>query len=125
VLGRIEAGRLRPGSPFALSYAIVSALVDGQEAFVEAITRQVWPLEQRVTPGHLGDPEQFLEELFGTRHALLAVSNMATLGHQIYQRMSALGRFIPLIASRWLPTSKTSSPGSAGWPTARSATWRG
>src|SRR5215217_3095632 len=28
-------------------------------------------------------------------HALLAVSNMAALGHQIYQRMSALGRFIP------------------------------
>jgi putative hemolysin len=25
----------------------------------------------------------------------LAVSNIATLGHQIYQRMSALGRFIP------------------------------
>jgi magnesium transporter len=95
VLGRIEAGRLRPTSPFELSYAIVSALAQGQEAFVETITRQVWPLEQRVTSGHLGDPEQFLEELFGTRHALLAVSNMATLGHQIYQRMSALGRFIP------------------------------
>ena len=49
VLGRIEAGRLRPGSPAALSYAVVSALADGQEAFVETITREVWPLEQRVT----------------------------------------------------------------------------
>jgi magnesium transporter len=94
-LRRIEAGRLRPRSPFELSYAIVSALAQGQEAFVETVTRQVWPLEQRVTAGHLGDPEQFLEELFGTRHALLAVSNMATLGHQIYRRMSALARFIP------------------------------
>ena len=28
------------------------------------------------------------------RHALLAVSNMATLGHQVYRRMSALARFI-------------------------------
>jgi magnesium transporter len=92
---RIEAGRLRPGSPFELSYAIVSALAQGQEAFVEVVTRQVWPLEQRVTSGHLGDPEEFLEELFGTRHALLAVSNMATLGDEIYQRMSALGRYIP------------------------------
>ena len=92
---RIEAGRLRPSSPFELSYAIVSALAQCQEAFVETVTRQVWPLEQRVTSGHLGDPEQFLEELFGTRHALLAVSNMATLGHQIYGRMSALGRFVP------------------------------
>jgi Mg2+ and Co2+ transporter CorA len=95
VLGRIEAGRLRPRSAFELSYAIVSALAQGQEAFVEQVTREVWPLEQRVTSGHLGDPEQFLEELFGTRHALLAVSNMATLAHQIYQRMSALARFIP------------------------------
>jgi hypothetical protein len=89
VLGRIEAGRLHPRSAFELSYAIVSALAQGQEAFVERVTRQVWPLEQRVTSGHLGDPEQFLEELFGTRHGLLAVSNMAALGHQIYQRMSA------------------------------------
>ena len=95
VLRRIQAGRLHPTSGFELSYAIVSALAQGQEAFVETVTREVWPLEQRVTSGHLGDPEQFLEELFGTRHALLAVSNMATLGHQIYQRMSALARFIP------------------------------
>ena len=95
VLGRIEAGRLRPRSTFELSYAIVSALVEGQEAFVETVTRQVWPLEQRVTSGQLGDPEQFLEELFRTRHALLAVSNMSTLGHQIYQRMAALTRLIP------------------------------
>jgi magnesium transporter len=92
---RVEAGRLRPRSPFELSYAIFSALAQCQEAFVETITREVWPLEQRVTSGHLGDPEQFLEELFGTRHGLLAVSNMATLGHQIFGRMSALGRFVP------------------------------
>jgi magnesium transporter len=95
VLRRIEAGRLRPGSAFELSYAIVSALAQGQEAFVEQATREVWPLEQRVTSGHLGDPEEFLEELFRTRHALLAVSNMGTLGHQIYGRMSALARFVP------------------------------
>jgi magnesium transporter len=95
VLRRVEAGRLHPRSPFELSYAIVSALAQGQEAFVETVTREVWPLEQRVTSGHLGDPEEFLEEMFGTRHALLAVSNMATLGHQIYQRMAALARFIP------------------------------
>jgi magnesium transporter len=95
VLRRLESGRLRPRSPFELSYAIVSALAQGQEAFVETATREVWPLEQRVTSGHMGDPEQFLEELFATRHALLAVSNMATLGHQIYRRMSALARFIP------------------------------
>ena len=95
VLERIEVGRLRPGSPSELSYAIVSALAQRQEAFVETVTRQVWPLEQRVTSGQLGDPEQFLEDLFSARHGLLAVSNMATLGDQIYRRMSTLGRFIP------------------------------
>src|SRR4029450_11065443 len=95
VLGRIEAGRPPPGSPSEVSYAIVSALAQGQEAFVETVTRQVWTLEQRVTSGQLGDPEQFLEELFSVRHALLAPSNMATLGNQLYRRMSALGRFIP------------------------------
>ncbi|HEX2374941.1 MAG TPA: CorA family divalent cation transporter, partial [Actinomycetota bacterium] len=95
VLGRIEAGRLRPRSPAEVSYAIVSALAEGQEAFVETVTRQVWTLEQRVTSGQLGDPEQFLEDLFSARHGLLAVSNMATLGHQLYRRMSALARFIP------------------------------
>jgi Mg2+ and Co2+ transporter CorA len=95
VLRRVEAGRLRPRSAFELSYAIVSSLAQSQEAFVESVTREVWPLEQRVTSGHVGDPEEFLEQLFGTRHALLAVSNMATLGHQIYGRMSALGRFVP------------------------------
>src|SRR4030095_16975837 len=95
VLGRIEAGRLRPGSPGEGSYAIVSAVAGGQEALRETVTRQGWTLEQRVTSGQLGDPEQFLEELFATRHALLAVSNMATLGHQLYQRMSALDRLIP------------------------------
>ena len=32
----------------------------------------------------------------GTRHGLLAVSNMSLApGHRIYQRMSALGRFVP------------------------------
>ena len=109
--GRIEAGRLRPSSPFELSYAIVSALAQGQEAFVETVTRQVWPLEQRVTSGHLGDPEQFLEELFGTRHALLAVSNMATLGHQIYQRMSG---WMPSRA-RWGGQESLSPGAPASW----------
>src|SRR3712207_1774717 len=58
VLRRITAGRLRPSTPFELSYAIVSALARRQEAFVEAQTTAVWRLEQRVTAGHFGDPEQ-------------------------------------------------------------------
>ncbi|MFL6223958.1 MAG: hypothetical protein ACJ75K_14325 [Actinomycetes bacterium] len=125
VQGRIQAGRLRPRSAFELSYAIVSTLAQGQEAFVETVTRQVWPLEQRVTSGHLGDPEEFLEELFGTRHGVLAVSNMATLGDQIYQRMSARARFIPPDCQPLVADLVDQFAGSPGWPTARSATWRG
>jgi magnesium transporter len=125
VLGRIQAGRLHPRSAFELSYAIVSALAQGQEGFVETVTRQVWPLEQRVTSGHLGDPEEFLEELFGTRHGLLAVSNMATWATSSPSGCRRWAASSLPIASRWWPTWRTGSPGSPGWPTARSATWRG
>src|SRR5262245_3762618 len=40
VLGRIRTGRLRPATPFALSYAIVSAMARSQEAFVETLTSE-------------------------------------------------------------------------------------
>ena len=70
VLRRLQSGRLSVSTPFELSYAIVSALARQQEAFVEMQTREVWQLEQRVTSGHLGDPEAFLEEMFQARHGL-------------------------------------------------------
>jgi magnesium transporter len=95
VLRRVEGGRFRPASSFELSYAVVSAVAQRQEAFVADVTQEIWPLEQRVTAGHMGDPVEFLEELFRTRHALLAVTNMANLGAQIYGRMAVLARFLP------------------------------
>ncbi len=90
VLARIRSGRLRPATPFALSYAIVSALTRSQEAYVETVTSDVWQLEQRVTGGRVGDPEEFLNELFRARHGLLAVRTMGALGAAIYGRMTAL-----------------------------------
>jgi magnesium transporter len=51
---RIRSGRLRPNSPFELSYAISSALTHRLEGFIEELTRDVWKLEQRVTGGHMG-----------------------------------------------------------------------
>src|SRR3569833_132246 len=39
---RIEAGRLRPDSPYELSYAITSALTHRLEAFFEELTSDVW-----------------------------------------------------------------------------------
>jgi magnesium transporter len=95
VLARVEADRLHPGSPYELSYAIVSALTRHLERFVEELTRDVWELEQRVTGGHMGDPQEFLEELFSARHGLLTVRTMAALAHVAYARVLALGRLVP------------------------------
>lgn len=92
---RLESGRLRPGSPYELSYAIVSTLAQRLESFIEEITRDVWHLEQRVTGGHMGNPEEFLEELFQARHGLLAVRTMGALGAEVYGRIVALGKRIP------------------------------
>jgi Mg2+ and Co2+ transporter CorA len=96
---RIELGKLVPESGFDLSYAIVSALAMHQEAFVEVMTEDVWRLEQRVTGGHMGDAEEFLEEMFRARHGLLAVRTMAALSAEIYGRMGTLGR-VPDSAKR-------------------------
>ncbi|WP_248963205.1 magnesium transporter CorA family protein [Sphaerisporangium perillae] len=92
VLARIQAGRLRPTTPFELSYAIVTTLIRSQEDYVETVTSDVWQLEQRVTGGQVGDPEDFLNELFRARHGLLAVRTMGALSGAIYGRMSGLTR---------------------------------
>lgn len=93
---RLESGRLRPTTAFELSYAIVSALVHRLESFIEELTRDVWQLEQRVTGGHMGNPEEFLEELFQARHGLLAVRTMGALGAEVYGRVAALENRIPV-----------------------------
>jgi magnesium transporter len=94
VLRRIDAGRSRPTSSYELTYAIASALSRHLESFVELLTREVWELEQRVTSGHMGDPEQFLEEMFRARHGLLSVRTMATLSTEVFGRM-AMARAVP------------------------------
>ena len=90
VLARIESGRLRPRTPFELSHAIVSALARSQEKYVETVTTDVWRLEQRVTGGQVGDPEELLNDLFRARHGLLAVRTMAALGAAAYGRVTKL-----------------------------------
>src|SRR3569833_1495259 len=97
---RIESGRLRPRTPIELSYAIVNALTHSLEQFIEEMTRDVWQLEQRVTGGHMGNPEKFLEELFQARHGLLAARTMGALGAEVYGRIAAMGG---RIAARDLP----------------------
>lgn len=95
VLTRIRAGRLHPKTSFDISYAVVSALVRRMEVFVETLTEDVWDLEKRVTAGQMGVAEQFLDDLFRTRHGLLAVRTMAAQAREIYRRVATLSRFVP------------------------------
>ena len=55
--------------------------------YLTALTEEAWNLERQVTGGHIGNPEQFLEELFGVRQGLLALRTMATSSFQVYGRM--------------------------------------
>lgn len=87
----MHAGRLRPATPFDLPHAIVSTMAREQEDFVEVLTKDVWQLEQRVTSGNVGDPEEFLNELFRARHGLLAVRTMGAQGATIYRNMTTFG----------------------------------
>jgi magnesium transporter len=95
VLRRITEGRLNVGTPFELSHAVVSGMAHHQESVIEELTREVWQLEQRVTGGHMGDPEEFLEELFQARHGLLSVRTMSALSIEAYGRMAFVGGIVP------------------------------
>jgi Mg2+ and Co2+ transporter CorA len=93
VLRRLEAGRLRADSAAALSYALVTALTVRLRDFLATLTQEVWSLEQTVMAGHLGNAEDFLEELFRARHGLLAARTMAALAREVYGRMRAQTAF--------------------------------
>ena len=90
VATRLDAGRLLPSSPLALSTSIVSALTSRMRDHLADRTTDVWRFEQQVTAGTLGDAEQFLDGMIRVRHGLLAVRTMASLSHEVYARMHAL-----------------------------------
>ena len=94
VWDRILEGRLLPRSATEVSHAIVASMVRGMEETLEVVTEDVWGLEQEVTLGTMGDPEEFLDRMFRTRHALLAVSNIAATSLEIYDRMVLVARGI-------------------------------
>jgi magnesium transporter len=95
VLGRLASGKLKPDKAFELSYALLTALTGRLRTYTAELTKDVWKLEQRVTGGHLGDPESFLEEMFRARHGLLAVSTMSALSREVYARMVTIEAFGP------------------------------
>ena len=95
VIHRLDDGRLHPAPPMDLSYSVVSALTGRLRTFTATLTKDVWRLEQQVTAGHLGNPEQFQEDMFRVRHGLLTVQTMSSLSQQVYGRIrtiAALGQ---------------------------------
>jgi magnesium transporter len=64
VLERLQAGRLDPGSPFELSYAIVSALARGMAEVVRTLAGRIAGLERRILDQEHKGPERILHELF-------------------------------------------------------------
>ena len=90
VARRITNGRLPPNSSMEMSYALVSALVARLREYLTALTEEVWALEKQVTAGHLGEIEDFLEQLFQVRHGLLTVRTMSALSREVYGRMGTI-----------------------------------
>jgi magnesium transporter len=98
VLRRIEEGSLRPLSPMALSFAIVSALVRREIDLVARLAKESGGLEQQVTDDdHGDDPEALLEDLFEVWQELLAIRTMAAHASATYGRMAKLTRSLPEI----------------------------
>ena len=95
VAARLASGRLRPISPFGLSYAIVSSIARHESHMVDEIARGVGLMEQRVMAEADEDPQKFLSQLFAARHELLTIKTMAEQGSEIYRRAIKLARFAP------------------------------
>jgi Mg2+ and Co2+ transporter CorA len=95
VAARLASGRLRPISPFGLSYAIVSSIARHESHMVDEIAREVGLMEQRVMADVDEDPQKFLSELFAARHELLTIKTMAEQGGEIYRRAIRLTTFAP------------------------------
>lgn len=95
VWDRIVEGRFHPTSPMDISHAVVASLMEGMEEVLELVTTDVWRLEQRVTLDRMRDPETFLDEMFRTRHGLLAVSNMCSSSWEVYDRLLTVARGLP------------------------------
>jgi Mg2+ and Co2+ transporter CorA len=93
VAARLESGRLRPTSPFALSYAIVSAIARREAEMVAEIAGEVGVMEQQVMSEEDQDPQAFLSQLFAARHELLTIKTMAEQGGEIFRRAITLTRF--------------------------------
>lgn len=99
---RLASGRLRPEHGYELSYALTSAIAARLREFIARLTAELWELEYRfqaVVRGgrssHLEEPEQFLDELFRTRHGFLVARTQAAMTREVFARMFKVGAFGP------------------------------
>jgi Mg2+ and Co2+ transporter CorA len=92
VLARMEGGRFRPASPTELSYAITSGVARRQSGLVRSVAAKLPGLEAEVMGSRLRDPEELLETMFLIRHELITARTMAAQCHDIWTRMTEIGR---------------------------------
>ena len=90
VARRIDTDRWRPENVDQLVYAIITGMNRRMNLRLSELRYVTWDLERQVTSGELGDPEDFLEQMFGVRLGLQAVRTMAALDREVYSRMSRL-----------------------------------
>ncbi len=89
---RVHEGRFHPHTAVELSRAVVSAMAREMEYCLDDVTSDIWALEKRVTLGERSDAEQFLDEMFRVRHALLSVANMTEGGAVVYGRLARVAQ---------------------------------
>ena len=99
---RLESGKLRPRQAYELSYALASAVAKRLREFTARLTADMWDLEYRFQAvvkegpsGHLRDPEQFLDELFGARHGFMVARTQAAMSREVFARMHKIKAFGP------------------------------
>ncbi len=90
VARRIDVGRWHPGNVDELIHAILTGMNRRMNVHLSQLRYVTWDLERRVTSGEIGNPEDFLEEMFGVRLGLQAITTMAALDREVYSRMSML-----------------------------------
>lgn len=85
----LAAGRLHCDSSAALSNAIVVAMARRMEELAEALTADVWRLEQRILLERHTEDQAFVDELF------LARQSLVTAGEAAAASAAALGKPLP------------------------------
>lgn len=95
VLRRLTKGKLSPANAFELAHAILKALATRMRDYISELTEEVWRLERLVAGDNVGNPGEFLDELFWTRHGLLTVSTMSALNREVCGRMATITAFGP------------------------------